>query len=189
MSKKIHKFSNTTIVLATLFLTGCGGHMINVGKLPGKTAIVQNITVSEPSISSGEGRINEANILALEAAALATIKIGYNYFAIDLPKGAVSNVHGSLINTTKDYIKTCNTNSLGKDLAISILTLGLFRNSSKDSCHISGNTGTGQLKIISYQNQPLNFTSYDARRVIRYLKDNKLYINIPNGEYVEKLMK
>jgi hypothetical protein len=191
MLKEIYKFSKITVVpsLVVLFLVGCNGHMVTVAKLPEKTGIVQAITVNAPKTLMAAGRINKANIFALEAAALATIKNSCYYFSIDLPNGMVSNTHGSLINTAKDYIKTCNTNSFAKDLGVGLLTLGLFMNYSHDNCHISNNTGSGQLTIISYKEQPLNFTSYDAKDVIRYLKKDKLFVEVPKGEYIEQLVK
>ncbi len=176
--------------IITLF-AGCGGHMVEVGKLPKKTDMIADIKIEAPkALFQAEAR-NKANILAIEAAAKSTIKNGYRYFSIDLPKGAVSNTHGSLVHSAKDYIKTCNTNSTGKEIGASLLTLGMFSVTLPDSCHIASKAGDGKgwLRIYAFKTQPLNYTSYDAKAVIKYLKDNKMYINIPKGEFAETIIK
>ncbi len=103
-----------------------------------------------------------------------------------MPKGAISNVYGSLIKTSGDFIKACNSNSTGKEMTASILTLGIFSVSIKDAYHISNGAGKGSLKIISFKKQPLNYTSYDAREIIKYLKKHKLYIPVPKSEIETK---
>ncbi len=186
-----HIYKVLTIGITATIFAGCGGHMVEVGKLPQKAGMIENIKVEAPKAMFQAETRNNANILAIEASALSTIKNGYRYFSIDLPKGAVSNTYGSLVNSAKNYIKTCNTNSTGKELGVSLLTLGLVVVKLPDSCHIASIAGDGEgwLRIYAFKNQPLNYTSYNAKAVIKYLKDNKLYIKIPNGEFVEKIVK
>lgn len=178
------------IGIAYIFI-GCGGPLVTVGKLPPKqNKMTQVINCEYPSKASFQAELaNNTNTFALQLAAESTLKNGYKYFSIELPKGAASNIYGSLVNTAADFIKTCNTNSSGKDLGASMLTLGLINFRIKDACHISnGASGKGAIRIISYKKQPINFASYNANAVLEYLKEEKLYTVVPEGELEEKML-
>ena len=177
------------IGIVGMMFIGCGSTIYILGRIPKSDTLTQKISFSSPKMALFQAEAkNNANTFALQVAADMTIKNGYNYFAFKLPKGAISNAYGSLINTPADYLKTCNSNSTGKDLAASAATLGLFHVSIKDNCHIGNIAGNGFFVVISYKKQPLNITSYDARAVIKYYKEKKLYIPVPDSEIESKIV-
>lgn len=182
MNKKI--VATTSAVVLSVLLTGCGGKMVSVAKMPKQDdTMIQTININAPKALFQAETRNKANIFALQSAAEATLKNGYSYFSIDLPVG-ISNTKGSLANSAEKFIAECNTNSTGKELGISLfLPVSI---SIKDKCKISTSGGAGAIKIISYKQRPLEFGSYDAKEVLEYLKENELYIEVPNDEYVEK---
>ena len=178
------------IVAIGMMFIGCGSTISILAKTPGENGtLTEQISFSSPKKALFQAETkNKANTFALQVAADMTIKNGYNYFSFKLPKGAISNTYGSLINTPADYLKTCNSNSSGKDLAASVATLGLFSVSIQDNCHIGNVAGNGFFEIISYKKQPLDITSYDARAVIRYYKDKKIYVAVPDSEIESKIV-
>ena len=132
---------------------------------------------------SWKDRFDKANILALEYAAEFTLQKGKKYFAFIYPK-EVSNVRGVAMNTAKEFLETCNNVSYVEDTVSFVASLGF---STPNKCKIASTkrSGNGLYEIKMFDKKPLDFTVYDAKEVIDFLKKTKTYI--PLDEYkIEK---
>ena len=159
-------------IMGVFLLSGCGPKYYT-------TKVVVNPTNDTASVTAaGEGRefgfINHASLLnnaityPLQLAAEKTIESGKQYFSITAPI-EISNTAGIKINTAKDYIEKCANNNFVKSLAY--LT---------NPCRIAGGNlnypAGGKLDIQMYddKNRPTNITSYDAKAILTYLKEQEL---------------
>lgn len=153
----------TSMIVASLLLSGCG---TKVALTKGKTNIqdkqeIAYIVEGTESWRSPSGgyNISTRNAHMLLNAAKATIHEGKKYFAIYKPD-EISNVKGSLINTPEEYIKECLPSGAN------ITTLGNAR------CGFDGRKAKAAMAIVMFEEEPMEYTTYDAQYVIDYMNQN-----------------
>jgi hypothetical protein len=113
---------------------------------------------------------------ALEVAARLTLKKGYKYFAIVKPDD-ISNIKGSLKNTAKEVIEYCSP---------SVINIAYFG----QKLHRCGTYNTqAQLLIEMYNVKRTDYTVFDAKKVLEYLKKHKLSDNLTDIEEKDKFPK
>lgn len=105
---------------------------------------------------------NKSTYAALQQAAFITKKDGKKYFSFAYP-AAISNYHGSLINTPKEFIDKCEIN-VGH-----VFILGL------NACGFNIKPNKTVTQIITFNEQPNDFVAYNADEVLDYLKTNNYY--------------
>lgn len=172
--------------ILTIFLfTGCGKPLSlaippvaqNCAKVPGINAacnIPKDRMVSVEKdlyhiLATGDSALGNhtmwtnATITALQTAAVGTIQMGYNYFAIKAP-AKISNFAGNTMNTAEEYVKECSTS----------MAQLIYQ---RDPCevHSRGSKRVGDLLVKMYVVQPVEVVTYDAKAVIEYLKKEELY--------------
>lgn len=172
MLKKI----TTTLAVTTaiIIITGCASKpkALTIGKLQNAPEILVKVSngAGAPSWSYNESK---AFRNVLESAATITLQKGYKYFAIVKP-AEISNIKGSLINSAKELLEKCDPASAA------------FINIAGAGLHKCGTHNTNAALIIALYNQEQNdFTVFDAKKVIDYLKSKDLY----EGKGVEAIQK
>lgn len=105
---------------------------------------------------------NNSTFALLQAASEATIKDKHTHFAFVYPE-TISNMHGALESTAEEFQKKCE---------IGIDDLFTF---SKDPCkiHIGPTLTYGEIAV--YDNEQEHVITYDAQKVLAYIKKNDLY--------------
>ena len=176
------KYLSTSIVtLSTaIFLAGCGASSQAVIPNPLVCKNIKhpvetcNAGIQDGVVIHGIGkgstwgfRHNEYNIgtfAALQVAAEATLLKKHNYFSIIGP-ATLSNHAGSSVNTAEEFVKQCKVGMLDTMADI---------NSDPCDIHKKGRV-SAQLVIKTYENQPLDVLTYDARAVLEYLRKEELF--------------
>jgi hypothetical protein len=121
-----------------------------------------NIVSDGPKSMFTISMFNGTTRAALQTAAESTILKKDNYFAFIYPS-FVSNFGGSLMNTPEEFLKTCEIN------ALNVLS---FNNSP---CGLHIKPRSSYVSIATFKEQPYNVTSYHAKSVLQYLKENDLH--------------
>lgn len=165
MFKSIMAILSIMIVVYTF--SGCASKPMAISSGKYKTApqllIKVNNGAGVPSWGHNE-KIAFAN--ALESAATATLKRGYRYFAIVKPD-VISNINGSILNTAQEILDKCLPSSAN------VLNIG------NAGLHKCGTYNTkASLLIALYNSNQTDFTVFDAKKVLDYLKQNDLYEGI-----------
>ena len=104
------------------------------------------------------------NVLAatIQAAAETTLIKGKKYFAI-LSPSQMSNSNGVLINTPQEYFKKCE---------VSLTDILTFQSKG---CNLIPRRNNGIMTIKIFDEKPNDILVYDAKEVVKYLKDNDKY--------------
>lgn len=159
------KTISTLVIITTAFIiTGCGP---KVNVIKGKQTLNdQNMTmyvvegIRNWNSPSGGHNIATRNRHVLLNAAKATKKEGKNYFAIYKPD-AISNITGSTINTPEEFMEECMPSGAN------ILTVG------NERCGFDDRKAKTGMLIIMFDEQPMEYTTYDAQYVIDYMNKHE----------------
>lgn len=108
---------------------------------------------------------NNSTAAAIQVASEATLKRGHNYFSIILPK-TISNFEGSMVNTPEEYFKRCET---------TIKNVVTFNNSPCRVQFVSGSPRLARMVIATYEQQPNDTLTFNAKEVLDYLIKEKKY--------------
>jgi len=156
-----------TIVTAAIIMTGCAAKpKAIISKTPNNQApqaFIKIFNGNGNTFSGWASRETRAFTNAIETAATLTLKKEYKYFAIVKPD-EISNLNGSLINTAEEVIEKC---SPSKILQFNFHGLGLHKCGTRNT--------SARLVIAMYKEQPNDFPTYNAKKVIEYLKSKDLY--------------
>ncbi len=114
---------------------------------------------------------NNAIHSVMQQSALYTLSKGKSYFSISFPK-EVANTKGSLINTMDELLDKCEQNMI--ELRFNLKTDKACQLHAKSS-HGGIYLGAGEIGIIMYKEQPVEFLAYNANDVIKYLKEHEIY--------------
>lgn len=171
--KKIRIATASTLIAASLLMTGCGPKYLKTS-----TNIDPN-THTGTIIGAGEGKefgfINHAKLLnnainyPLQLAAEKTLESGMKYFAI-LDPVTISNDGPAGVGTAEEYVNKCATNSFVESMAY-----------LKNPCGIAkGNLnfpagGVLKIKMYNDNDRPKNILTYDAMAVIQYFKASESF--------------
>ncbi len=166
-----------SIVVAGVLLSGCGSKsklIKGAGDLNGEKVDMYVVEGVESWRSpSGGYNITTRNAQMLLNAAKATIHEGKSYFAVYKPD-AISNVGGSMINTPEEYIEEC------LPTGANITTVGNAR------CGFDGRNVKASMLIVMFDEQPVEYTTYDAQYVIDYMNQNGYEREDSWDEFVDK---
>jgi len=160
------KFTTIIGTLAALLLfSGCGAKpKAYLKHYPNGTIRADVFVHNGAGVPSWSANESEAFENVLETAATVTLDKGYKYFAIITPK-EISNIDGSLLNTTEEIFSKCVPNSL---LFISIPGTG--------GLHKCGTQNTNaNIDIIMYHEEQTDFTVFNASNVLAYMKEHGSY--------------
>lgn len=151
------------IITAAFIITGCGP---KVNVIKGKQSLngeIETTYIVEGTQSwnspSGGHNIATRNRHILLNAAKATQKEGKAYFAIYKPD-AISNITGSTINTPEEFMEECMPSGAN------IITVG------NERCGFDGKHSKAGVIILMFDEQPMEYTTYDAQYVIDYMNKN-----------------
>lgn len=174
--KKIKLLAATSITIA--LFGGCAtkpivpaGTYLEGKNEHGDTFMVIANMMERPAFTSNATYLNNVITYPLQIAAEDTIAKGYRYFSIEKP-AQISNTDGIMVNTTSEYVERCANNNILKGLLI--LT---------NPCMVAVGSlelpAGGKLSIHMFNQQPQNYMSYDAAKVIADLKEKNLYYDKP----------
>ena len=104
--------------------------------------------------------LNHSIRAALQVSAELTLSKEMNYFAIIEPM-SVSNVNGSMINSTKEFLDKCE--------------FAMFENAFSSKCNLHTMPRRTQLMIKLYKEQPVNVLTFNAQNVLNDLKQLGYY--------------
>jgi len=164
------------LTLTTLLLSGCASKpkvtedTYNGFAIPALVIEVRN-GAGAPSWAYNESK---AFRNALEAAAEGTLQEGYKYFAIVEPR-EIANVKGSLRNTAKEIIEYCDPNSA--------MVLNFAGGNGLHKCGVRNTQA--HMRIALFNEEQTDFTVFNAKEVLDYLKSNDLY----DGNEIEMIRK
>lgn len=106
---------------------------------------------------------NDSNAAILQMAAVYTLKKGDNHFAIAYPS-KISNYEGSSIHTAKEFFEQCD------------IHIGNFVMLNTNPCELqTNNKKIGQIGIVTFKEEPQNLKTYNANKVMHYLKHEDRY--------------
>lgn len=171
-------------LLTTLIVTGCGayhGEAFEVTKnkqkcfnfankhmknsdfcLKTKEYDLVNIYARSGNSLIESERYNKSNAAGLQVAAETTLAKKHNFFAIVYPP-KLSTFDGSLVSTPEEFLKKCD---------VGLKNIYTF---SLDPCSIHYHPRGVNLIIATFEQKPLKALVFDAKEVLKYLKDNDRY--------------
>ena len=101
---------------------------------------------------------NSSNAAVLQMAAVYTLKKGDNHFAIAYPS-KISNYEGSSMHTAQEFFEQCDVH------------IGDFVMLKTNPCDLhTSNKQIGQIGIVTFKEEPKDLKTYNANKVIHYLK-------------------
>lgn len=107
---------------------------------------------------------NSSNAAVLQMAAVYTLKKGDNHFAIAYPS-KISNYEGSSVHTAQEFFEQCDVH------------IGDFVMLKTNPCDLhTSNKKIGQIGIVTFKEEPKDLKTYNANKVIHYLKHEDRYI-------------
>jgi len=153
----------TGILFIVFLLSGCSGKVSLIkdrADIKGKKETVYIVEGAESWRSPSAGyNISTRNAHLLLNAAKATKKEGKKYFAIYKPD-ALSNIGGSMINTPEEFVKEC------------LPTSANIFNVGNERCGLNGKSAKVGMVIMMFDEEPIEYTTYDAEYVIDYMNQN-----------------
>ena len=164
----------TIIGITIFFMSGCSGKSsaIVVNERNCQIAAYNNNYCSEKESDTyivdalGEynsfihTNFNNSIRAGLQVSSELTLQKGMRYFAIIEPK-SVSNVNGSMINTTKEFLDKCE--------------FAMFENLVSSKCNLHTKPRRTQLMIKLYKEPQPNVLTFDAQNVLNDLKQLGYY--------------
>lgn len=101
---------------------------------------------------------NSSNAAVLQMAAVYTLKKGDNHFAIAYPN-KISNYEASSMHTAQEFFEQCDVH------------IGDFVMLKTNPCDLhTSNKKIGQIGIVTFKEEPKDLKTYNANKVIHYLK-------------------
>ena len=141
-----------------------------ISKGVGQKENIRGLSVSPTSTFANSRSINTTNTRYLQIAAEETLRSGYRYFELGVPKV----LKDLAIRTPEEYIEKCTQNNTSGGVLLQAVAGSIFKN---DACgmFVTDKGSSGAFKM--YKEKPLDTIAVlDAKEVIEYLEKNNLMI-------------
>ncbi|KFN40870.1 MAG: hypothetical protein JU82_00375 [Sulfuricurvum sp. MLSB] len=157
-------------VIGILLLSGCSVKEAYIAKGLGTKENIRGLSVTPTSTFASSRSINTTNTRYLQIAAEETLRSGYRYFELSIPKV----VKDMSITTPEQYLEKCTQNNAAGNVLLQAAAGRLFSN---DACgmFVTDKGSSGAIRM--YKEKPADTVAVlDASEVIEYLKSKQLMI-------------
>ena len=151
-----------------LLMSGCSIKEAYIAKGVGQKENLRGLSIAPTSTFASSRSINTTNTRYLQIAAEETLRSGYQYFELTVPKA----VKDFAITTPEQYVEKCTNNNAAGGVLLQAATGGIVSN---DTCgmFVTDKGSSGAIRM--YKAKPEEkIAVLDASHVLEYLKSKQL---------------